>query len=1117
MFVPFLLVFLFAYTVVGEVNEFSGDMVMNHNLFRVSGKNIFLDINLTYQSGIKINQRANWVGLGFDISLPYVERIPVGSADEKTGGNPDCLGSTIDRYSSIKNYGKLLLSEGNGYSETPAEADNTGQQDEFILNAPFASGSIVFGQPSGPSEPMQPYLQNWRAVKVDYTIVTNAETGDANITKWTFIDENGTIYLFEQAVRIGTVNGAKRAMSTHNILGRNGQWVPDGESGQVIYGDGFANDFYNSRWYLTEIRSPDDDYVKVDYTSEQSPVPFFDATCFQGVDNGFAATASSILSGMIPMLSLFRYIESSANYSVVSYAAPENVRSLYPVYPVRIYSRFEKAEFQRSATDDYVLQGKERINEIHLYSGSTLQKKIRFNYDATGLALNHPYAGVGEGLLKLNSISTVSSSGIALPTMSFEYASNPNIEYSTSGDLTNYTGMLYHDFFGYRSSTSIMNLHPFSYPEGQSTLGDAKAWSVNRITYGNGKIDEYEYDLNVINAISTNEDIDAGGKVLNAGIRVTRRKEYSGIGTEAVITDYTYGKGFAPHNYAIDESVQDFYSWLNTPGYITALRNVLALDGVTAQYSYCKKQTSGSGSVITYFLNSASEVDNYGTTGTSLLKDYRNGVNGINSRAPFRGAVAKVERFTQADETTPISSAIYCYKLKLDFKQYVTPEVASVPMTSCLTGGGDPENPAKDPNNLNQTDYIGYLRLMKIEEKKDGVINNTENVVYNETNGFPSITRVKNSDGKQKLTQTTFAFEKSVYSSGMGPSGANMLTQSCQTIVYEKASGDNSTNPLSTEIRSAQATTWSPSLGCAAWLPYKSFSWKANFQADGTPDQTFADYDFSAGAENPNWQYAGAITKYGEYGNVLESINPRLKYRHTLYTPDGQRPIANATNARYGDCLFTDFERNDLLEGIGSEMTTVSAEVHFSTRGAKVTSGEPNADRYGRSKPSPDNSETAALGGRAYIMDFWAKSDQTSTTSFVHLQAKDSYAWSSAPIINLSNKWQRYSVKVTFPAGVSDKRFYAIMRPPASGPGAFLTGTVYYSDVRVYPVGSLMTHSYYDSKWQQPVLLVDENNNAGQKIVYDGFGRPIEWWKLDKENPVNKTLVQSKEYHLMGE
>jgi hypothetical protein len=1134
-FTVILSVFLSSFTLFGEVNEATGDMVLNQNLFRISsGKEVFLDINLTYQSGIKINQRATWVGLGFDLSLPYVERIPSGSADEKTGENPDCLGSLIDRYSSIKHYGKLLLSEGNGYSATPATAFYTGQQDVFILNAPFAGGRIVFAQPSGPSERMKPYLQNWRAVKVDYNIVTNEETGNADISKWTFVDENGMTYLFEKAVRVGTVNGSKRAMASHNIIGRDGLWIPDGDNGRIIYGDGYANDFYNSRWYLTEIRSPIGDYVKIDYTSEQTPVTFFDASCFSGVNNGHAA--DDLFANSVPVTSVFRYKEGVTKYSAVSFAAPENVRKLYPVYPVRIYSKFESAEFHRSATDDIVLQGKARIDEIHLYSGSVLQKKIRFNYSTstTGLALNHPYAGVGKSLLKLNSISTVSSSGSVLPIMSFEYAANPDIEYSTSGTLTNYTGMLYHDFFGYRSGASIMSLHPFGYPEGQSTLADAKAWSVNRITYGNGKIDEYEYGLNEITALSTNEVIATSANALKAGIRVTRRKEYTGIGSEAVISNYSYGTGYAPFNSAFDNfpvvSVQDFYTWLNSGDFATGIKNVLALDGATPQYSYCKRQTTGAGSVITYFLNPSSEVDNYNAPGTSLLMDFRNETKGINSRAPFRGSVVKIECFSQTDDVTPVSVVDYYYKLKLDFKLYETPVVTSVSMPTCVTCEDcDEENPLLDPNNLKQNEYIGYLRLMRMEEKKDGVVKSTENVAYNENNGLPSKTRITNSDGRRRLTWSIFAYE--AWDAWGNPSypgmeAANMLAQPCVNAVFEKPKDDPSIILSSQEeIRSSSTITWSKTIGCPMYVPKEIQLWNNDIMSQQI-NKTFKRYD--------------------SYGVPLEIQNAKGISSTTVYRNDMHLPIASIANANFKECgvftgdyntgenpLYWDYQ-NGWEKGTTNTVELVSdaSNVHFGESVIHVV------------KDYAAGRNNLVIPGKAYKMTAWVKVTSNATGSGIRLATDFRYSSNLTqwPVVNptsggpsaiytplvtateCNGSWKL--IQLDIPASVTSQL------PPTMGgvpvawyARAFVgnhptepTFNAYVDDVRFGPASkSFISTTYYDSKWQQSILSVDATNKPGKKVAYDDFGRPTEWWKIDVLNPLQPVLVEEKCYHLMNE
>jgi hypothetical protein len=79
-----------------------------------------------------------------------------------------------------------------------------------------------------------------------------------------------------------------------------------------------------------------------------------------------------------------------------------------------------------------------------------------------------------------------------------------------------------------------------------------------------------------------------------------------------------------------------------------------------------------------------------------------------------------------------------------------------------------------------------------------------------------------------------------------------------------------------------------------------------------------------------------------------------------------------------------------------------------------------------------------------------------------------------------------------------------------------LNGSVcaYVDDVRFHPANAHVTTTYYDTLYYQPTLTVDENNNPGMMVKYDLLGRPEEWYKIDKHEPLNKTLVMKKEYHL---
>jgi len=126
-----------------QVDQNTGKMSYGGNLASIGGQTISLDLGLQYSSGIIVNQRGSWVGLGFDISLPYVERTVIGSADEKSGSESYCF-----HYFLKKDYNKLLLPSSNGYSGYPDEGEYTAQQDIYTLSAPFANGRIVFPMPA---------------------------------------------------------------------------------------------------------------------------------------------------------------------------------------------------------------------------------------------------------------------------------------------------------------------------------------------------------------------------------------------------------------------------------------------------------------------------------------------------------------------------------------------------------------------------------------------------------------------------------------------------------------------------------------------------------------------------------------------------------------------------------------------------------------------------------------------------------------------------------------------------------------------------------------------------------------------------------------------------------
>ena len=216
----------------------------------------------------------------------------------------------------------------------------------------------------------------------------------------------------------------------------------------------------------------------------------------------------------------------------------------------------------------------------------------------------------------------------------------------------------------------------------------------------------------------------------------------------------------------------------------------------TAKYNKVSTIIPNNGRTVSYFFN---DVDGAATDQDKVNPKFRD----------LDGMVYRTEMFKQSNTATPISKALNTIEYYVD--------------------------PLWPPP-------INQKRTTRNTSISQNVTSVNDILEYNHINGLPKINRMSNSDGKQKFTKSLFAFEQPAYSTAMGVSGTYMLTQPCQTIVYEKAVGDNT--PLcAADVRSSQVTTWSPYRGCAAWVPDYAYSWNSDKCA-------YTDFVFPA-AHNP--------------------------------------------------------------------------------------------------------------------------------------------------------------------------------------------------------------------------------------------------------------------------
>ena len=1101
MFLSFIL-FTHIITIHAEVNESSGNMYLSKRLFTVAGNNVELPINLNYSAGIGVDQRASWVGLGFDISLPYIERIPQGCADEKDGifecnGSP---GYGEYWFYSQKTYDKLITETTNGYMESPPKGNFTNQQDYYYLSAHFANGRILFGQPATNSEPLVAYLQNWRPLKIKYKI-----NDDDDIYKWEVIDENGVKYTFGGTQGVLKVraditkssDNTSISMSTvdatweKTVITKTGCIGPDcSPEVKVISADHYVNATFNRRWYLTKIESITGEVINLTYTLPGSPVKLADFF-YNAPASDKAAT------------SLFDFFANGHEFTTFGFGFDNYY--IFPVYPVDIISQKGKAHFTfgNTNTPDILTQGNKRIDFVEVYNkhqGSfNLSYKLKMTYDPQGLSPGHPFSSGGKGRLQLIGVERLSSDGSkSLPVISFEYTSNPQVNFYR------------HDFFGYYRNQELRRVtNGLQYPVGQSTVGTpaipgSEAWSVNKVTYGTGAIEEYEYEENVATLSSTNITFVSNRyPKLNPGFRVKTKRVYDGITSVPIITEYNYGEGYIGHRSSIAGDLSLLYSTLNA-GENIEIANIMVLSGTGVQYSYCKSTTEN-GSVVSYFLMPGDVLEKYEVTPVEnlLLRDVEVPASkGLNNLAHCRGAEYKTEYYRAGTNTNPVTVSKNDYWVKYDMYQYETQETEMNALTTCETGISGSSAPVVTADNQKERDYVGFIRLKSVTQTKNNVVSTSEILRYNDVNGLPEITRSSGTMSKLKLKKTDYAFENPKYSSALGPNGAHMLTLPCQTINYEKQSLDNTTQPQPEEIRTAQSTTWSNSLGTSAWVPYKTYLWKADYNLDGTPDVVFADFIYDDGANNLNWQLVLTNNRYNFAGKLIESINAAGSYSTSIYSEDNTLPLVSVTNSRYGECLYTDWAEKEPVTNIANKIMSTSPDhLHFAPRSLVLSTNLSNTggDQYAVTPPTSDNQKLSALSGKAYLIQFWAKAEGmagSSVKSFIHLQAIPSYNWSSYIYIDLTSVWKLYEIKVVFPENTSDHRYRLVLRPPRNQGAEYVEGTIYYDDIRVTPIGGLAITTYYDQKWHSPILSLDANNQPGNLSENDEFGRKIRINKL---------------------
>jgi hypothetical protein len=421
-----------------------------------------------------------------------------------------------------------------------------------------------------------------------------------------------------------------------------------------------------------------------------------------------------------------------------------------------------------------------------------------------------------------------------------------------------------------------------------------------------------------------------------------------------------------------------------------------------------------------------------------------------------------------------------------------------------------------------------HVYLTGVRTIRDGVPRLEETTALDAFTGRPlkSATGLDGGPNKKRITSNRPAYWYPEY---FGMVDRNMLKQGHQKITYEDAENDAS-------AVASSATTWSNTAGSSTsqWYVDETKVWHYE-RCGGTRTPEFFARD---GGQSCQWMMMNKVEKYDKHGRKTTVLNPEDVPTSITYNPVVDKPSASATNAHCGQWgVFT----GDYNVGEGGYFDKENGWGHHDAPGGTV---RVTADRshFGSKSLYVHNARTAVktieiddLEGR-FRRSAWVYPVSSNPIRFAGQlflngtpqQAYYNYVYDQSEGLRV-DEWQlvEFEFAIDEPtegstAGLTiDKTkwngVYTWIGNHTFEPAA----EFYMDDLRFYPADALVTSTYYHPVFDKPTLTVDANNNPSQLVEYDGLGRPVRWYKIEKTKSAGdegyKTLLKEKEYHLAGE
>ncbi|MCT4647724.1 MAG: BACON domain-containing protein [Carboxylicivirga sp.] len=419
-----------------------------------------IPISLDYHaSGIKVNESASWVGLGWTLKASGVlSRQVNGIPDEAPTGylNNDIYPQTLTdplHYEGMSGTSNELT-----YLMNVAEGSRDSESDDYSINFAGINSKFVFDKEGN--------IQH-----LPHSNLKVIRKGDDN---WMVKDTRGIVYYF---TRPETIQHVKVLAASE----------PGSNPSEQTFSPGSVDMRLGRKtgWYITKLVTPNGQEINFHYGG-------FSRTLSVSTSES-AAIISNALINKYPTDKYYSYSQTEIKHNV-----PLLSKITYPNGEV-IFK--PKTDARDDIPETAYALDKIEINDIN----SNTFKTFRFNHDYfQSQSINGNNSTFSFKRLKLISVQEIGKDGMSTPPYVFNYDDDQNFPYlySLAQDHWGYFNGAYGNENGYykfipsKSYLETYNSINYQY-EGanrQPKFPEMKAWTLEKIKYPTGGYTEFEYE-----------------------------------------------------------------------------------------------------------------------------------------------------------------------------------------------------------------------------------------------------------------------------------------------------------------------------------------------------------------------------------------------------------------------------------------------------------------------------------------------------------------------------------------------------------------------------------------------------------------------------------------------